>query len=141
MTLISKLIDRFRSFEYRHVYADSFIDSYIATQIRVLRDQHGHLTQAQLAERAGMQQSQISRLENINNSSWKVSTLRKIARAFDLILVVRFESFGKTLPEIDRFGRASLERCSFDADPAFADQPLAQRARRWPARPLAGPRR
>jgi len=67
-----------------------------------------------------MKQSQISKLEDVNHSSWKISTLKKLARAFDLVLVVRFESFGKVLPDIDEFGRERLERPSFDEDPAFA---------------------
>jgi transcriptional regulator with XRE-family HTH domain len=119
MTLISRLFERFRAFGYRHSYVDSFLDSYIATQIKVLREQR-KLTQAKLAQLAGMHQSQVAGLEDVNNSSWKISTLKKLARAFDLVLVVRFESFGKVLPDIDTFGRPSLERASFDDDPVFA---------------------
>lgn len=120
MTLLTKLIERFRDFGYRHAYVDSFMDSYIATQIKVLREQQ-QLTQTQLADQAGMRQSQISAMEDVNHSSWKVSTLKKIAKALDLVLVVRFESFGSILPEIDKFGRASLERISFTDDPIFAE--------------------
>lgn len=120
MTLLTKLIERFRDFGYRHAYVDSFMNSYIATQIKVLREQQ-RLTQAQLAEQAGMRQSQISAMEDVNHSSWKVSTLKKLAKALDLVLVVRFESFGSILPEIDKFGRASLERVAFAADPVFSE--------------------
>lgn len=122
MTLLTRLIQRFKDFEYRHTYVESFLDSYIATQIQVLRERHG-LTQAELAKRAGMGQSQISALEDVNNSTWKVGTLRKLARAFDLVLVVRFEEFGSALPDIDRFGRDSLTRRPFENDPTFADVP------------------
>lgn len=120
MTLLTRLLERFKDFEYRHTYVDSFLDSYIATQIQVLRERHG-FTQSELAKRARMGQSQISGLEDVNNSTWKVSTLRKLARAFDLVLVVRFEEFSSVLPEIDRFGRSSLTRRSFGHDPAFVD--------------------
>jgi len=119
MTLIQKLIERFGEFGYRHTYVDSALDSFIATQIKVLREQRD-LTQTELAELASMKQSQISRLENINNSSWKVGTLRKLAHAFDLALVVRFENFGRALPDIDRFSRTYLQRDSFKDDPVFA---------------------
>jgi transcriptional regulator with XRE-family HTH domain len=121
MTLLSKLRERFKqSFEYRHTYVESFVDSYIATQIKVLREQL-KLTQSGLAERARMRQSQISALEDVNNSSWTVSTLKKLARAFDMVLVVKFESFGHVLPDIDRFNRSSLQRKSFEDDPVFVD--------------------
>lgn len=119
MTLLRKLVDRFRSRGYRHTYVESFLDSYIATQIKVLREQR-KLTQAKLAKLAGMHQSQVATLEDVNHTSWKISTLKKLARAFDLVLVVRFESFGKLLPDIDSFNRAKLERPSFDEDPLFA---------------------
>lgn len=120
MTLLTKLLERFQTFGYRHAYVDSFLDSFIATQIKVLREKR-QLTQSALAELAGMRQSQISKLEDVNHSGWKVGTLKKLARAFDLVLVVRFESFGKVLPDIDRFGRAALERESFSDDPVFAE--------------------
>ena len=126
MTLITKLIQRFKaSFEYRHTYMESFADSFIATQIKVLRE-HLHLSQTALAERAGMRQSQISALEDVNNSTWKISTLKKIARAFDLVLVVRFEEFGSVLPDVDRFERSNLDRSPFADDPIFSDTPLTQ---------------
>ena len=125
MTLLTRLLERFKTFGYRHAYVDSFTDSLIATQIKVLREQR-HLSQTALAELAGMKQSQVSKLEDVNHTSWKVSTLKKLARAFDLVLVVRFESFGSVLPEIDRFGRALLERKSFDEDPIFAERSITQ---------------
>ena len=120
MPFITRLIERFRVPAYRHSYAASFLDSYIATQIKVLRERRD-LTQAQLAELAGMRQSQISRLEHVDHAAWKVSTLQKLARAFDLMLVVRFESFGRLVQDADQFGRAALERSSFDEDPSFSD--------------------
>jgi transcriptional regulator with XRE-family HTH domain len=115
---MTKLMALFRDAEYRHAYVESFLNSYIATQIAVLREQQD-LTQAELARRAEMRQSQISKLEDVNNSSWKISTLQRLARAFDLVLVVRFESFGSVLSDIDRFGRASLKRESFETDPVL----------------------
>ena len=118
MTLLTKLVERFRTPGYRHAYAESFLDSFIATQIKALREQR-QLSQTVLAEMASMRQSQISKLEDVNNNSWKISTLAKVARAFDLALVVRFESFGNLLPEVERFGRASLERPKFEDDPVF----------------------
>jgi hypothetical protein len=67
-----------------------------------------------------MKQSQICRLENSNNSSWQIRTLKRIAEAFDLVLVVKFESFGAFLPDVESFSRRSLERPSHSDDPAMA---------------------
>jgi transcriptional regulator with XRE-family HTH domain len=119
MKIKDRLLKRFRSIKYRHAYVDEFTDAYIATQIKVLREQRD-LKQQALADLAGMRQSQISELEDVNNRSWKVRTLKKLAKAFDLVLVVRFEEFGKVLPDIGRLDREHLQRASFKDDPAFS---------------------
>ena len=66
-----------------------------------------------------MKQGRISVMENVNYSSFSLSTLRRIAEAYDLTLNVSFEEFGKRLVDIDRFSRESLQRRSFDEDPVF----------------------
>jgi transcriptional regulator with XRE-family HTH domain len=121
MTLRSKLLARFRDGGYRRAYVESFLDAYIATQIKVLRERRD-LSQTRLAEKANMKQSQISEMEDVNHTSWKISTLKKIAKGFDLALVVRFESFSGVLPDIERFGREALQRASFDDDPLFSER-------------------
>lgn len=107
--------------EYRYAYAEDFLNTYIATQIRVLRDQR-EMTQGQLAEAIGTKQSGISRLENVNYSNWKTETLKKIARAFGVRLRISFESFGSLLGEDATFSRDALKRAKFEDDPAFLDQ-------------------
>ena len=38
-TIKQRLLDKFHNFAYRHTYVDEFTDAYIATQIKVLREQ------------------------------------------------------------------------------------------------------
>jgi len=114
--LLKRLVEDFRDKTVRDVYCDEFLNATIATQIKVLREQRG-LTQAQLAELSGMKQSRIATMEDINYSSWTISTLRKLAMAFDVALSVRFEGFGEKLKQIASFSRESLEKPSFDNDP------------------------
>jgi transcriptional regulator with XRE-family HTH domain len=105
----------------RHDYAQIFGDSSIALQIKSLRLQRG-LSQKDLAALAEMKQSRISAMEQASYSSWSIRILRRMAKAFDLALVVRFESFGHLLDEVtapDK--RIALERPSFPDDPAFVD--------------------
>jgi transcriptional regulator with XRE-family HTH domain len=123
--LAERLHSEFSDKEYRHAYADEFLNSYIATQIQVLREERGW-SQEHLAQEAGMKQSRISLLENVGYSSWSISTLKRLAEAFDLTLRVSFESFGRRLADIDQFNRESLERFSFDEDPAFQHGHVAQ---------------
>jgi hypothetical protein len=69
-----------------------------------------------------MRQSQISELEDVNNRSYKVSTLKRIAKALDLMLVVRFEEFGKVLPDMGKLDPEHLGRTSFKDDPVFSQR-------------------
>jgi Predicted transcriptional regulators len=122
-----KLKKEFKDKEYAHVYVDEFLNASIATQIKVLREQRGW-TQKHLASLTGMKQSRISLLENINYSQWSISTLKKIAEAFDLTLNVSFESFSMRIRDIENFNRKSLERLSRmdDLSSAFKGQAKLQ---------------
>lgn len=50
-----------------------------------------HLSQKELADRIGTQQSVISRVEDANYDGHSLSMLRRIAAAVDCKVVVRFE--------------------------------------------------
>src|SRR5689334_15214852 len=110
---MSELTDRFKEEfkdkETRHIYADDFLNTYIATQLKVLREDR-EWTQKQLAEEAGMRQERISVLEDVNYESWSVKTLKRLAQAFDLRLSIKFETFGSFLKDFDDFSHESLSR-------------------------------
>jgi transcriptional regulator with XRE-family HTH domain len=82
----------------RKAYRDSFVSAHIsnlvASQIATLRAKH-NWTQKQLAEKSGMRQSRISALEDPNYENIEVSTLRRLASAFDVALTVRFVPFSE----------------------------------------------
>jgi transcriptional regulator with XRE-family HTH domain len=107
--------------EARRDYADEFLNSYIALQIKTLRQQRGW-SQAELAHRAGMKQSRISAMEQADYSGWSLRTLQRLAAAFDLAFVAGFESFGRMLDSMTSISRSALERPSFDEDPAFREK-------------------
>lgn len=113
-----ELLDTRGDREYRHAYADESLNLSVATQIKVLREQRG-LTQERLADEAEMQQSMISRYENVNYSSWSVKTLKKLAEAYDVILDIRFRSFGDLVTMTEEFSRESLQVPPFDDDSFF----------------------
>jgi transcriptional regulator with XRE-family HTH domain len=112
------LIKEFADPEARNDYAEFLGDSWIALQIKALRLQR-NMSQKDLAQKAGMKQSRISAMEQATYSQWSVSTLRRLARAFDLALVVSFESFGTLLEQAASSNRETLQRLSFPDDPAF----------------------
>lgn len=105
------LIEEFLDKEYAHSYVDEFLNLKIATAIKVLREQR-EWTQEQLADESGMKQSRVSLLENVNYSSWSLSTLKKLAWAFDLTLDVDFKEFSERIFDISNLNKETLERAS-----------------------------
>jgi transcriptional regulator with XRE-family HTH domain len=109
-----------RQSEFSEGYAESFQDAYVATQIRVLREQN-KWTQADLAKEVGTSQTVISRIENVNYSAWNISTLKKLARAFRVRLKVSFETYGSLIHDVDVFSRENLQRVPRESDPELLD--------------------
>lgn len=114
----ANLKSEFEDKEYRDSYAEDYLNTYIAVQIKVLREQR-QMTQADLAKRIGTKQAGVSRLENVNYTNWKTQTLKKIAKALDVRLQISFETFGTLLREAENFSTESLKRPNFADDPAF----------------------
>lgn len=116
--LVSDLRHEFQDPECRHAYANSHLNCHIAAQLKAIREARG-MSQLQLAEAIGTKQSGVSRIENCNNPNWNLETLRKIARAFDVRLVVSFEEFGTLPVAIADFSSAMIRR-PFPEDPLFS---------------------
>jgi transcriptional regulator with XRE-family HTH domain len=90
---IKHLIERLkRGPNDRAQFVDSHVNKGIAYQIRALRDRQG-LSQQELAKLTGMNQNAISRLESPNRGRPTISTLKRLAEALDVALVVRFAPF------------------------------------------------
>jgi transcriptional regulator with XRE-family HTH domain len=104
--------------EARHDYTEIFLNSLIAIQIKTLRVQRGW-SQEDLAKACGMMQQRICTLEQASYRGRSLKTLLRLAKAFDLALVVRFESFGTFLKEVISLEQAALERWPFADDPEF----------------------
>jgi transcriptional regulator with XRE-family HTH domain len=66
----------------------------IAFQIRATRDKR-KMTQAELARDSGMTQNNLSRLESPDYGKQTISSLKRIADALDVALVVRFVPFSQ----------------------------------------------
>jgi transcriptional regulator with XRE-family HTH domain len=118
--LQQRLKTEFQDPDTRYAYAESSLNTRLASQIKILREQRG-LTQAQLAELCGTKQAGLSRFEDVNHSVWKTDTLWKIARALGVRVHISFETFGTLLHDKQHFSRESLERPQFEDDPAFTE--------------------
>jgi transcriptional regulator with XRE-family HTH domain len=104
--------------EYRKAFVSSHINNGIAFQIRTMR---GDLTQEELGKLAGMKQEAICRLENPNYGSFTLKTLKEIAAAFNVALMVRFVPFSELVKWDLNLSAESLEVPSFDQDPYFKE--------------------
>ena len=113
--LVERLTKEFADKDYAHVYMEAHASSRIATQIKVLREQRG-LTQAKLAELSNMKQERVCALEDVDYDAWTISTLRKLARAFDVHLQVSFIPFSQGIQDVANFSRNALEVESREVD-------------------------
>ncbi len=78
--------------EFRKQFIDEHINVGVAFQIRSLRNRQ-NLTQANLAERLTVKQPLVSAWENPNYGKYTLATLKDLAKAFDVGLLVRFVPF------------------------------------------------
>jgi transcriptional regulator with XRE-family HTH domain len=116
--LVDKLRPEFQDKEYRDAYAEECLNTMIATQIKVLREQR-KMTQGQVAEATGMMQPRVAVLEDSSYENWSVNTLKRFARAFDVALSVKFETFSTLVEDFEGLSRESLQRPAFIADLRF----------------------
>jgi transcriptional regulator with XRE-family HTH domain len=95
MSLLSKktLVSRIRrGKEARAKLVSSNLDKGIAFQLRATREAR-ELTQEKLADIAGMSQNNICRLESPDYGKHTISSLKRLASALDVALVVRLVPF------------------------------------------------
>ena len=80
----------------RHKLVESHLSRTIAYQVRAIRERLGW-SQAQLAEEVGSNQNAIYRLESPHYGKATLTTLKKVATAMDVALVVRFVPFSELI--------------------------------------------
>jgi transcriptional regulator with XRE-family HTH domain len=98
---------------YRHAYAAAHVGDYLAMQIHSMRLRR-NWTQGQLATESGNTQPRISNLET-SCEGVTLTTLHKIAEAFDVALVVKFVPFSQLAKETMN-SRAEAAVPGFDED-------------------------
>jgi Helix-turn-helix. len=119
-----KLINELKDKEYRDAFVSEHIDTGIPFQIKAIREQRGW-TQKQLGKNVhdAMKQEQISRLEDANYSKFSLATLKRLASAFDVGLMVKFVSISDLVKWELGLTSESLKAVSFDEDSYFEDKP------------------
>lgn len=96
----SKLFRRLKEKKYRDRFIAGEVKRFIPFQLRALRASR-KWTQVELGAEAAMPQTVISRIENGNAASLSIKTLLKLASAFDVALVIRFEPIDRLIDFVD----------------------------------------
>ncbi len=92
------LKDEFKDTKFKKSFYQGLEKTRIAVEITSARERRG-LSQKQLANLVGSSQSAIARLENPDYDAYSIKTLRKIAEALDLELIVSLQDRAEVLAE------------------------------------------
>lgn len=84
--------ENLRDKDFRKQFIDEHVNVGIAFQVRSLRNRQ-NLEQSELAQLLGVKQPLISSWENPNYGNYTLNTLKNLAKAFDVGLLVRFVPF------------------------------------------------
>ena len=97
--LQNKLVEEFEDADYSHIYMEGHRHDKLVAQIYWTRKARGW-TQDDLATKAGMNQTQISKIESGEFSSLTMKTLGRLARALDVNLRLEFEPFSHAIYDV-----------------------------------------
>ncbi len=90
-----------RGLEARARFVESHINKGLAYQLRAMREAR-QWSQGDLATQVNMPQAAISRLESTSYGKPTITTLKRMAKVYDVALEVRFVPFSKFLNRISR---------------------------------------
>lgn len=125
-----------KSKAHRDAFVASQINVGLPFQIRVLRKQRG-LNQQELATIAGMLQPRISAMEQVGGGQLNLDTLRKLAAAFDVGLLVKFVAFSELIKWSNDFSPDEFSVSSFDAEISDKSSKSTEPSNVVPIRPPA----
>jgi len=109
--------------KHRDAFVSACVDQTIPFQIRALRlAEERNWTQKELASRAGMKQERISVCENPNYGRFSLQTLKQIAAAFDVALIVRLAPLSELVEWETNLSPESLEVENFDKEEYFKER-------------------
>lgn len=110
-----QLFESFINKDYRDAFVDEHISSGLARQIRAIREKYGW-TQQELAERTGKAQETISQLENPDYGRFTLKTLKTLASAFDLALMVNFVSLSELINRVSNLSPSVIAPPNYEEE-------------------------
>ncbi len=113
LSVKSQLLGNFKSSkEYRHAFVEEKVRTQLAIQVKAIREQRG-IGRPEFASLMKKAPSWVFRLEDPNQPPPTISTLLRVAEAFDTDLEISFSSFSGLLNRLERLAPESFEVPSF----------------------------
>lgn len=110
-----QLVNLLKNRDFRAQFVSDQPNEFLPLQIKRLRERRGW-SQAELGEAARMRQERISVLESPDHGGINLNTLKRLARAFDVGLIVRFVPFSEFIDWVCTLSPGSFEPASFDEE-------------------------
>ena len=111
--------------DFRKQFINAHVDEGIAFQIRALRNRQ-QLKQSELAQLMGVRQPLIASWENPNYGKYTLNTLKDLAKAFDVGLLVRFVPFSTVIDWTVDLTPDAIAPPSFDEEQFHAVAPIPE---------------
>lgn len=110
-----QLIQRLREKSRRDNFINNVLGTTLSAQVFGMRKSRDW-SQTELAKRAGTGWRQIALLEDTDDERYSLATLKKVACAFDVALMVKFVSYSELIDWHLGFSESDLSVLSFDLD-------------------------
>ncbi len=114
-TIRTQLWEKMRDKPYRDTFVAAHLSTNIAAQIQTIREQRGW-TKKQLAQKAGMSPSRITVMEDPSYEKFTLTTLKRLASAFDVAQIARFTPFSDLVDGVAELSPEKLETPDFERD-------------------------
>lgn len=114
-TIRTQLWEKMRDKPYRDTFVAAHLSTNIAAQIQTIREERGW-TKKQLAQEAGMSPSRITVMEDPSYENFTLSTLKRLASAFDVALIARFTPFSDLVDWVAELSPEKLQAPEFKKD-------------------------
>lgn len=107
-----QLLNSLDTKEYREALAIEHVNTTLAIQTRMMRENH-QWKQSDLAARLGKHQETVSQWESPDYGRHSMTTLKALAAAFDVALLVKFIPFSELVQDMVNLSETRLSPPSF----------------------------
>lgn len=119
-----QILNSLHNKEYREELAIEHVNTTLAIQVRKMRENH-QWKQSDLAARLDKHQETVSQWENPDYGRHSMTSLKALAAAFDVALLVKFMPFSELVQDMVNLSEARLSPPSFREEQYYASASAA----------------